>query len=220
MKVALADDEALFRRGVALMLEDFGAELQFEADNGTALLAQLRAADVLPDILLLDLNMPNLNGVDTAKVIQQEFPDLKYIVLSSHFSKMYILKMLELGAVAYLPKNATPEEMEHCIKEVVEKGFYYGPEVMEVIRKNMVSKSRPQLKTPFNVSLSTREKEVLQLICKELTTAEIGERLFISPRTVEGHRINLLQKLDCKNTAGLVVIAIQRELVNIDPLGF
>jgi len=202
------------------MLADFGAELQFEADNGTALLEQLRAVDALPDILLLDLNMPDLNGVETAKVIQQEFPNLKYIVLSSHFSKMYILKMLELGAVAYLPKNATPEEMEHCMKEVVEKGFYYGPEVMEVIRKNMVSTSRPQLSTSFNISLSAREKEVLQLICEELTTTEIGERLFISPRTVEGHRIKLLQKLDCRNTAGLVIAAMQKGLVDIEPKGF
>lgn len=220
MTVALADDEALFRKGISLLLSDFGATLQFEASNGMELMEQLRSAETLPDLLLIDLNMPGMNGIDAAQLIQQEFPTLKYIVLSSYFSKMYILKMLELGAVAYIAKNAAPEEMELCMKEVATKGFYYSPEVMDVIRKNIVNKSRPQLKTPFSLTLSEREKEVLQLICEELTTVEIGERLFISPRTVEGHRINLLQKLGCRNTAGLVIIALQQELVDIPPSGF
>ena len=220
MNIGIADDESLFRKGIALLLADFGAKLVLEADNGQALLDQLRAAEERPDILLLDLNMPVLNGIDAAKIIQQEFPDLKFIVLSSHHSKTYILHMIELGAAAYLPKNANPEEMEHCIKEVTEKGFYYDQQVMTVIRENMVNKTKNNLKEPFAIHLTEREKEILQLICEELTTAEIGERLFISPRTVEGHRINLLQKLDCRNTAGLVIVALQRNLVEIKRLGF
>ena len=220
MNIGIADDESLFRKGIALLLADFGAKLILEADNGQALLDQLRAAEERPDILLLDLNMPVLNGIDAAKIIQQEFPDLKFIVLSSHHSKTYILHMIELGAAAYLPKNASPEEMEHCIKEVAEKGFYYDQQVMTVIRENMVNKTKNNLKVPFAIHLTQREKEILQLICEEMTTTEIGERLFISPRTVEGHRINLLQKLDCRNTAGLVIVALQQNLVEIKRLGF
>ncbi len=220
MKIAIADDEALFRKGVALILSDFGAELVFEAANGTELLDQLSVAESLPDILLLDLNMPEMNGIEASKAIQEKYPNLKFIVLSSFYSKTYIINMIELGAAAYLAKKATPEEMEHCIREVAAKGFYYDQKVMEVIRENIVSKSRPQIKSPFKSGLSIREKEVLQLICEELTTSEIGAKLFISPRTVEGHRNNLLQKLDCRNTAGLVIVALQKQLVDLKRLRF
>ncbi len=220
MNIAIADDEALFRRGIALMASDFGANIVFEAGNGTELLEQLNQAETLPDILLLDLNMPDMDGIEAAKVIQQKHPDLKFIVLSSFYSKTFIIHMMELGAAAYLAKKSTPEEMETCIREVAKKGFYYDQKVMEVIREKLVKKSRPQLKTPFQVTLTGREKEVLQLICEEMTTTEIGERLFISPRTVEGHRINLLEKLGVRNTAGLVIAAIHRELVDVKDLKF
>ncbi len=220
MKIAIADDEVLFRKGIALILSDFGASLSIEASTGIELLDQLEAAESLPDILLLDLNMPETNGIEAAKVIQVKYPDLKFIVLSSFYSKTYIVNMIELGAAAYLAKKSTPEEMEYCIRQVAEKGFYYDQKVMEVIRENIVSKSRPQIKMPFRSALSEREKEVLQLICEELTTTEIGTKLFISPRTVEGHRNKLLQKLECRNTAGLVIVALQKQLVDLKRLRF
>jgi len=220
MNIAIADDEALFRKGVAMLFADFGASLAFEASNGVELIDQLNRADPLPDILLLDLNMPDMNGIEAAKVIQQQYPDLKFIVLSTYYSKVFIVNMIELGAAAYLAKNASPEEMEQTIKEVAAKGFYYDQRVLEVIRENMLKKTRPPFKTPFGVTLSEREKEVLQLICEEMTTTEIAEKLFISPRTVDGHRNNLLQKLDCRNTAGLVIIAMQEQLVDVKRLRF
>ena len=220
MKIAIADDEALFRKGVIMLFSDFGASLAFEAANGEDLLEQLEKAEALPDILLLDLNMPEVNGVDAAKVIQQKYPNLKFIILSSYYSKVFILNMIELGAAAYLAKNASPEEMERTIREVIEKGFYYDQKVMEVVRENMLKKTRPAFKTPFGVTLSEREQEVLQLICEEMTTAEIAAKLFISPRTVDGHRNNLLQKLNCRNTAGLVIMALQEQLVDVKRLRF
>lgn len=220
MKIAIADDEALFRKGITRLFEDFGATLAFEASSGQDLLDQLEATEILPDILLLDLNMPEINGIDAAKTIQQLYPELKFIVLSTYYTKVFILNMIELGASAYLAKNASPAEMEETIKQVAQKGFYYDQKVMEVIRENVLTKSRPQFKTPFGVTLSKREKEVLQLICEEMTTQEIASKLFISPRTVDGHRNNLLQKLDCRNTAGLVIIALQEQLVDIKRLRF
>lgn len=220
MKIAIADDEALFRKGISRLLDDFGAELAFEAENGEALIKKLRASSQLPDLLLIDLNMPIVNGIDACKVIQKEFPDLKYIILSTYYSKAYILNMIELGAAAYLSKNATPEDMQTTIQQVLENGFYYDKNVMNVIRENMIKKNKPSFRTPFGISLTEREEEVLQLICEEYTTAEIAEQLFISKRTVDGHRNNLLQKLDCKNTAGLVIVAMQEQLVNISRLKF
>ncbi|MEO1448313.1 MAG: response regulator transcription factor [Bacteroidota bacterium] len=215
-RIALTDDETLFRKGMRILIEGFeDMEVVMEAGNGRELLDQLATADPLPDIALLDLNMPELNGVETAKALQKQFPALKVIILSTYFSKKFIINMIELGASGYLPKNSLPEEVERTLREVADKGFSYGDEVMTVIRENLVKKERP--KPTFAPQLTEREKEVLQLICEQHTAAEIADKLFISRRTVDGHRNNLLQKLGCRNTAGLVVYALQHQLVNIAP---
>ena len=219
--LALADDEALFRKGMKLLLEDYeGLSVVLEAQDGEQLLQQLHQATSLPDVLLLDMKMPNLNGVETAKVLQENFPSIKIIVLSTYFSKAFIVNMIELGAGAYLPKNATPDEVVATIREVYNNGFSYNQAVLEVIRDNMLQKSKPKMPQSFGVDITSREKEILQLICEEYTTGEIAEKLFISPRTVDGHRNNLLEKLGCKNVAGLVVYAIQHQLVKINPETF
>lgn len=219
--LALADDEALFRKGMKLLLEDYeGISVVLEAQDGEQLLQQLQQATTLPDVLLLDMKMPNLNGVETAKVLQENFPSIKIIVLSTYFSKAFIVNMIELGAGAYLPKNANPDEVVATIREVHNNGFSYNQAVLEVIRDNMLQKSKPKMPLSFGVEITSREKEILQLICEEYTTGEIAEKLFISPRTVDGHRNNLLEKLGCKNVAGLVVYAIQHQLVKINPETF
>lgn len=221
IQLALADDEALFRKGMKLLLEDYeGISVVLEAQDGEQLLQQLRQAPTLPDVLLLDMKMPNLNGVETAKVLQENFSSIKIIVLSTYFSKAFIVNMIELGAGAYLPKNATPDEVVATIREVHNNGFSYNQAVLEVIRDNMLQKSKPKMPLSFGVDITSREKEILQLICEEYTTGEIAEKLFISPRTVDGHRNNLLEKLGCKNVAGLVVYAIQHQLVKINPETF
>ena len=219
--LALADDEALFRKGMKLLLEDYeGISVILEAQDGEQLLQLLREVTTLPDVLLLDMKMPNLNGVDTAKALLENFPNIKIIVLSTYFSKAFIVNMIELGAGAYLPKNATPDEVVATIREVYTNGFSYNQAVLEVIRDNMLQKSKPKMPLSFGVDITSREKEILQLICEEYTTGEIAEKLFISPRTVDGHRNNLLEKLGCKNVAGLVVYAIQHQLVKINPETF
>lgn len=221
IKVALADDEALFRKGMKLLLEDYeGIEVLLEAQDGAQLLQLLQQAPTLPDVLLLDMKMPNLNGVDTAKALQEYFPGIKIIVLSTYFSKAFIVNMIELGAGSYLPKNTNPDEVVATIREVYNNGFSYNQAVLEVIRDNMLQKSKPKMPLSFGVEITSREKEILQLICEEYTTSEIAEKLFISPRTVDGHRNNLLEKLGCKNVAGLVVYAIQHQLVKINPETF
>lgn len=217
MTVAIADDERLFRTGIARILSDYeDIELVLEAANGQEFVDQLASTDTLPDIILLDLNMPVLNGIDAATILQKMYPQIRLIILSSYDSSTHILKMIELGAAAYIVKNSTPEQMIKTIREVYRKGFSYNDQVLNIIRQNMIAKVRPQLKKPFMPNISAREQEILQLICEEYTTTEIAEKLFISPRTVDGHRNNLLTKLNCRNTAGLVVIALQEELVDIN----
>ncbi|MEO6760022.1 MAG: response regulator transcription factor, partial [Saprospiraceae bacterium] len=208
--IALADDEALFRRGMRLILEDYDdMEVLIEAENGADLLTKIRASADLPEVLLLDLKMPVMSGIEAAKIIREQFPSIHFIILSSHVNPAFILNMIEIGAAAYLGKNAHPDSVVETIRSVREKGFYYDETVMQVIRDNLTGKTTPKAQAGFEVALTNREIEVLQLICHQFTTPEIAEKLFISTRTVDGHRNNMLSKLGCRNTAGLVVYAIR-----------
>ena len=215
--IGLADDEALFRRGMRLILEDFpDLHIVLEAENGEELLTKMRAATPPPNVLLLDLKMPVMTGIDAAAVLRKEFPDTHIVVVSSHISKADILNMIEVGAAAYLGKNAHPDEVVETIRTVFEKGFCYNAMTLEVIRDNITGKHPVKPQRSFDVELTGRELEVLQLICREHTNQEIADTLFISSRTVEGHRNNLLSKLGCRNTAGLVVYALQNGIVKLD----
>ncbi|WP_298425245.1 response regulator transcription factor [uncultured Kordia sp.] len=214
ISIAIADDEALFRKGMSLLLNAYeNLQVDLEAENGVDLLKKLANCKTVPDILLLDLKMPEMNGIEAAKLIQKKYPTLKIIVISTHFSRAFIINMIELSAVAYLPKNSQPEEVVETIEAVYEKGFHYNTQVLAIIRENIISKKKP--KAQFSIELTRREKEVLQLICEQYTAPEIAEKLFISARTVDGHRNNLLSKLECRNVAGLVVYVLQNNLIDI-----
>jgi DNA-binding NarL/FixJ family response regulator len=216
--LAIADDELLFRQGLmSILSKEKNLNILFDAEDGNDLMTQLRAAKQLPEIVITDLKMPGLNGVETTKLIRKEFPDIKIIALTSYFSKPFIINMISIGAVAYLAKNSTPKLMLTTINEVADKGFYYDAQVMKFIHEGLLNNSDQNKKSNFDMTYFTkREKEVLELICKQFTTNEIGEKLFISPRTVDGHRNNLLLKTESKNLAGLVVYAIQNKLVNLE----
>ncbi len=218
IKLALADDELLFRQGVKAILEsEESIDILFDAENGEHLIQQLRDAEVFPDIVITDLKMPELNGVEVTKLIRKEFPDIKVIALTSYFSKPFILNMISIGAVAYLAKNSTPALMIKTISEVSQKGFYYDEQVMQYIHESIVNPSDKKVKSNFDTNYFTkREIEVLELICKQYTTNDIAESLFISPRTVEGHRNNLLLKTESKNVAGLVIYALKNKMVSLD----
>lgn len=214
INIAIADDEALFRRGMKLILDSYeNLEVVLEAEDGKDLLLKLEQLENFPQILLLDLKMPRMGGIEVAKVLKEKYAGLKIVVLSTHFSRAFIINMIELGAASYLPKNSEPEELVETIQAVAANGFHYNNQVMAFIRENMISKTKT--KAQFSIALTSREKEILQLICEQYTTPEIGAKLFISPRTVDGHRNNLLSKLNCKNIAGLVVFALQHQIVKI-----
>lgn len=218
IRLAIADDEALFRKGmIALLQSEQDMEIVLEAGDGEELLQLLQHTEKVPDVLLLDLNMPRLTGIEAAKIIRDRYPDLKIVVLSTHFSHAFVLNMIDVGAAAYLPKNTDPAEVRQTILEVLAHGFSYSRDVLEAIRQNLQQRAKPKLRIPFGIELTNRELEILQLICEEYTTPEIADKLYISPRTVDGHRNHLLEKLGCKNVAGLVVFALQHELVHIDP---
>lgn len=213
IKLLLADDEELFRKGISFLLQrQENIEIIFEASNGNEVIDYLKKNDTHPDVILMDLKMPLLNGVEATKLISQDFPDVKIVALTSYNTKSFIANMIEIGATSYLVKNSTPEEMITTINEVIEKGFYYNEEVLKVIQEDLVTSSRN--KNLFEeATLTKREREVLELICYQYSTQEIAEKLFISPRTVDGHRNSLLIKTDSQNSAGLVVYAIQNKIV-------
>lgn len=218
IKIALADDELLFRQGLKAILESNDTiDVLFDVENGEYLIKELRSTEPLPEIVITDLKMPELNGVEVTKLIKKEFPEIKVIALTSYFSKPFILNMISIGAVAYLAKNSTPALMIKTIEQVAEKGFYYDEQVMQYIHESIVNPADKKVKSSFDTTYFTkREKEVLTLICKQLTTGDIAEKLFISPRTVEGHRNNLLLKTESKNVAGLVIYALKNKLVSLE----
>ena len=213
IQIILVDDEILFRKGISFLLErETNIEIVFEASNGDELISYLRSTKNHPDIIIMDLKMPILNGVEATKIIHKEFPEIKIIALTSYDSKSFVANMIDVGAVSYLIKNTTPQELLTTVNEVALKGFYYTEYVMRIIQTNILStrKTKSNFDSGF---LSVRELEVLKLICYQKSTLEIAEQLFISPRTVEGHRNNLLLKTESRNIAGLVVYAVQNEIM-------
>ena len=209
IRIALADDQQLFRKGLAMLLRDMaGARVVLECANGQELLTAL--TDTPVDVVLLDLEMPVMNGVETMGRIRKDFPAVRVIVLSSHEEDKFVIQLMELGANGYMLKTAAPDEIDMAIRSVAENGYYFSDRIGHVKLHGLVKDKR--VKPVFNEidPLSERELEVLRAICKELTTAEIAEKLFVSPRTVDFHRNNLLLKTGARNAAGLVVYAMTK----------
>lgn len=209
IRLALADDQHLFRKGMALLLRDMAdAQVVLECANGEELLAGLKHTTV--DIVLLDLQMPVLDGTETMKRIRSGFPQVKVIILSTHDEDDFIARLMELGANGYMLKTAEPDEIDTAIRSVHATGYFFSELVSRVMLHGLVKKKK--VKPVFNEidPLSERELEVLRGICQELTTAEIAEKIFVSPRTVDFHRNNLLLKTGARNAAGLVVYAMTK----------
>lgn len=216
--IALADDEHLFLKGLeGILSEAPGFEVIFTAAGGATLIEYVTGAQVLPDIVLLDLRMEPVNGIDTTRTLKEKYPELKVIILSTYYREAFLGYMIKLGVSAFLPKNMAPEELIQVIRKVDEKGLFLSEEHVAAVREQIMSGKRfesPVLKNA--VALTNRETEVLQDICDQLTSSEIAEKRFVSIRTVEGHRNNLLMKTGAKNTVGLVMFALLNNIVDVN----
>lgn len=215
IKIVLADDEELFRVGMFHILSsDEHLEIVFQATNGRELLQYLRTANELPDLVIMDIKMPELNGVEATKLVASEFPQVSIIALTTYNTKPFIRNMIDVGASAYLVKNSPTENVIQTIKQVHFNGFYYDSLVLEAL-KTSKNRKKVQSLTVFDESFITqREKEVLEQICLQRTSHEIAEMFCISKRTVEVHRKNLFEKTGVKNLAGLVIFALKNNLVS------
>ncbi len=165
----------------------------------------------MPDVILLDLSMPELDGVDTLSALNKRENYPRIIILSSHYNPGIIVRTITEGASAFLNKNEKIEEVMRTVLNVAEKGYYFNEYVFNLLRQRRLSSKVDQK----GIDLTEREIEILKLICEELTNKEISEKLFISSRTVEGHRNNILIKTGAKNTAGLIIFAIEHDIYKV-----
>jgi len=209
MDILLVDDHTLFRNGLKMLLDTLaGYEVTGEASNGREFLELITKYDY--DIVFLDIEMPEINGIEAARRAIELKPDLKIITLSMYGDEEYYDQMVDAGAKGFLLKNTNLQEVKAAIDTVMIGGNYFSQELMQNLLRNY--KSIKETKEP-NAELSEREIEILLLICSGLSNQEIGDQLFISKRTVEKHRANILSKTNCKNTAGLVMYAIKNQLI-------
>ena len=209
IKVAILDDHPMILKGIESMLKHSKyVQVISTFSEGKVLLAHL--ADNPPDVLLLDINLPDSNGIELCKIISQSYPDISIIGLSNFNDTSFIKNMMRNGAKGYLLKNTSKEELTEAIR-TVHTGDTYLP---KVLREKLVNESFGFQSSSFIPKLTRRENEILQCIAKELTNTEIAEKLFISIKTVESHRKNLLQKFGARNTAGLIKEAFTKGLLS------
>lgn len=214
INIAIVDDEELI---VELLYSYFqnteNINVGITAFSGDVLLKKLSLAKELPQLILLDLRMKQMNGMETIAVLKKEFPEIKTIIMSTYYKKNLMGYMLKSGVNAFIPKGISLEKLINIIHEVIEKDYFFMEEQIEVLRKQLAPKI-PQPVLNECEELTDREKEVLSLICKQKTAKEISELIHISKRTVEGHRTNLLIKTGAKNSAGLVIYAVQNKIID------
>lgn len=209
-KIFIVDDHNLFREGLKFLLS--GANLFseiHEAENGKDLLQHILI--VKPDIILMDIEMPVMNGIEATKEVLKIYPETKIIALSMHGNENFYSEMINAGAVGFLLKNSKFEDVVKAILDVSDGGNYFSPEILEAIVKNLIKKTHIKK----NTELTERELEILYNICKGLTNQEIADLLFISKRTVDKHRENILLKTESKNTAELVIYAIKNKIFEV-----
>jgi len=212
IKILIAEDHTIVRKGIRSLLEQVdGVEVVGEASCGQDVL-DLIEQGLSPDVVLSDLNMPGMNGLDLVETLQS-FPTVKVLILSMIDHESYAIKSFNAGAKGYLLKSVTHDELIFAIRQVAKNNLYFCSEITAKILASLPAASgHPSSK--INADLSKREIEVLSLIAEGFTNLEIAEKLFMSRRTVEGHRQNLLEKTSTKNTATLIRYAIRHELID------
>ena len=209
--IMLVDDHTLFRNGLRILLNNLKEyTVSGEAANGKEFLDLLKTQS--PDLVLLDIDMPVMDGIEAAKKALSKYPDLKIITLSMYGEEDYYYKMVDAGVKGFLLKNSDINEVKTALKTVLEGGSYFSSELLQTLVSSL--RSSPRQHEKQNV-LSERETEILILICQGFSNQEIADQLFISKRTVDKHRANILEKSESKNTAQLVMYAIKNQLVEI-----
>jgi DNA-binding NarL/FixJ family response regulator len=213
--VVLIDDHILLRNGLANLVRSFGNyTVLFEADNGKKFIGQLKPEN-LPDIVLLDINMPEMDGYETALWLKQNHPGIKILALSMYDNDNAVIRMLKNGAKGYVLKDIEPTELKAALDSVWQKGYYYSEMITGKLINSINTLDDPQQKIKNLTTLNEREIEFLKFVCTEMTYKEIAENMYLSPRTIDGYRDNLFERLNVKTRVGLAMYAIRNGIVNL-----
>jgi DNA-binding NarL/FixJ family response regulator len=213
IKIVIADDYKIYRDGLKVGLSaDDHMEIIGEADNGEDLMKVLETK--IPHVILMDLKMPIMDGMEATKLVRKKYPEIKILVVSMYDDDKFIIHLMENGANGYLLKNAEPDEILKSIYAVHENGYYFNDVVNKALLKKLVLKNNLKPSFNQNIDLTEREQEVLKMICNEKTAAEIAKEIFLSPRSVEGIRQRLIEKIGVRNTAGLVMFAVKNGIAD------
>ncbi|TLX78253.1 response regulator transcription factor [Labilibacter sediminis] len=210
IKILLTDDHLMIRQGLKSFLDQDNFLVVGEAGNGIEALEFLKNNKV--DVLVTDIMMPEMDGIALTRQVSERYSEVKILALTMMNENYNIKKMLSAGALGYILKDCTQDELRMAIESVANSKKYYSQDVTEIIMEGLSGKPAPKERLVAEIPLTKREKEILHLICKEKSNQEIADELFISNRTVEAHKRNLLEKTGCKNIAGLVLYSVERNL--------
>ncbi|GAA0550911.1 response regulator transcription factor [Chitinophaga japonensis] len=217
IRLLIADDHEIFRDGLALMLSrQDNIQLVGQASDGRELVELLDT--VQADIVMTDLKMPRMDGVTATRILLEKHPGLKIIALSMFDEEDLIVEMLEAGAKGYLLKNADKAEILEAIAQVYDDHIFYCRQTSARLASMIVKSRFDPAREKEKIAFTDREKEIIRLICQQYTAQQIGEKIFLSKRTVEGHRTRILEKMNVKNTAGVVVFALKHNLIKEEEL--
>ncbi len=225
IRLAIVDDHKLFRKGIISLIELYNDDrymVLLEAENGDDLIGQLSKTEI-PDIVIMDIEMPQRDGYQTVECLEKQYPDIKILVVSQVDREEAIIRMLRLGVKGYLSKNIEPEELRSALQAIYDKGYYYTDfitgKLIHSLQQESKQKEKQEKKQELNQStwkqLNEREKEFLQLCCQEQTYEQIAKKMFLSPKTIDGYRNSLFEKFGVGSRVGLVLFAIKNELVKI-----
>jgi DNA-binding NarL/FixJ family response regulator len=209
--VGIVDDQQLFLKSLCILVDTFeNFETLLDALNGELLLKKLDSLTTLPDILLIDVNMPVMDGIATVSVIAQKYPVIKMVALSMEDDDATIISMIRAGCCAYLLKDIHPDELEKALEEINKQGYYNADTYNINYRRLIAQAGRPE-----SNPLSEKEKKFLQLACSDLTYKQIASQMFLSERTIDGYRESVFQKLKVRSRVGMVLEAIRLKIVRI-----
>ena len=212
IKFAIADDHKIFRDGIKMALKyKYSLKLSWEAEDGKDLMEKMRIS--CPDVLLMDIRMPEVDGINAIPILRKEYPNLKIIVLTMYDDQEMITKMMEMGANAYLTKTTDPEEIYQAILTCNQDEFYFNDLVNKAVISKLQSRRTIRKLYPALVRFSEKEIGILKLLAEDKTTEEISKVVFLSPRTIETIRQNMKSKVGVKTIAGLIVYGMRNKLI-------
>lgn len=214
IKVALVDDHILLRRGLATLVDSFDEfEVVFQADNGLEMQKKMNTVSI-PDLVLLDINMPGMDGFASAMWLKQTYPLVRIMALSMYDNENSVIRMFKAGAKGYILKDCEPPELRAALLSIIERGYYYS-ELVTGKLIHSINKLEDDAEIRNMTQLNDKEIQFLKLACTEKTYKEIAEEMYLSPRTIDGYRDALFEKLNIKTRVGLVMYAIKNGFVNV-----